>query len=52
MNPQQTIPISALTPEHKRRLTESGIGFECIQARGYYTEHSGTALGRLGFARN
>lgn len=52
MNGQQTIPMTSLSPEHRERLVQSGIGEEVVRARGYYTEPSGAALGRLGFARS
>ena len=41
-----------LEPAHQARLSSSGIDPVTIQARGYYTESTGAALGRLGFARS
>ena len=44
--------LSPLLPAHQARLAASGINPATIQARGYYSESSGAALGRLGFTRN
>lgn len=41
-----------LSPEHLKRLVDSGIDSGCIRARGYYTETSKSELGRIGFGNS
>ena len=47
----QPIPITSTSPEHARRLADSGISPEVIKTRGYFTAYTGTVLGRLGYSR-